>query len=121
MEHRREEGACGYLGGCSSVVRALTAKARDLGLILSNYCLFFSLNVTILDYKIKIWLVFGSSTIDSSTRNSSIIFALQLLTASHKQLRGGSGGQSPPPPVLAFSLRVLGLVSQEYDVLVFSL
>ena len=29
-------------------------------------------------------LVFGSSTIDSSTRDSSIIFALQLLIASHK-------------------------------------
>ena len=40
-------------------------------------------------------LVFGSSTIDVSTRDSSIIFALQLLIASHKQLRGGSGGQSP--------------------------
>ena len=46
-------------------------------------------------------------------------FALQLLIASHKQLGGGSGGQNSP--VLAFSLRVLGLVSQEYDVLVFSL
>ena len=64
-------------------------------------------------------LVFSLSTIDSSTRDSSIIFALQLLIASHKQLRGGSGGQSPP--VLAFSLGVWGLVSQEYDVLVFSL
>ena len=67
----------------------------------------------------NIGLVFGLSTINSSTHNSSIIFALQLLIASHKQLRGGSGGQSPP--VLAFSLRVLGLVSQEYDVFVFSL
>ena len=63
-------------------------------------------------------LVFGSSTIDSSTHDSSIIFALQLLIASHKQFRRGSGGQSPP--VLAFSLRVFGLVSQEYNVLVFS-
>ena len=66
-----------------------------------------------------LWLVFGSLTINSSTRDSSIIFALQLLIATHKQLRGASGGQSPP--VLAFSLRVLGLVSQEYDVLVLSL
>ena len=33
-------------------------------------------------------------------------------------LREGSGGQSPP--VLAFSLRALGLVSRKYDVLVFS-
>ena len=41
-----------------------------------------------------------------------------ILTASHKQLRGVLGAE---PPVLAFSLRVLGLVSQEYDVLVFSL
>ena len=65
-----------------------------------------------------LWLVFGSSTINSSTRDSSIIFALQLLTASHKQLRGVLGAE---PPVLAFSLRVLGLVSQEYDVLVLSL
>ena len=47
-------------------------------------------------------------------------FALQLLIASHKQLKGVLGAE-PPPPVLAFSLRVLGLVSQEYDVLVFSL
>ena len=61
-----------------------------------------------------LWLVFGSSTC-----NSSIIFVLQLLIATHKQLRGGSGEQSSP--VLAFSLRVLGLVSQEYDVLVLSL
>ena len=37
-----------------------------------------------------------------------------LLIASHKQFRGQS------PSVLAFSLMVLGLVSQEYDVLVFS-
>ena len=54
----------------------------------------------------------------SSTPSSSTIFALQLLIAGHKQFRGGSGGQSPP--VLAFSLRVLGLVSREYDVLVYS-
>ena len=61
----------------------------------------------------SVGVVFGSSTPDSST-----IFAFQLLIASHKQFRGGSGGQSPP--VLAFSLRVWGLVSREYDVLVFS-
>ena len=60
-----------------------------------------------------VWLVFGSSTCDSS-----IIFAFQLLIASHKQLGGFWGAE---PPVLAFSLRVLGSVSQEYDVLVFSL
>ena len=63
----------------------------------------------------------GSSTPDSSTSSLSTIFALQLVIASHKQFRGGgggSGGQSPP--VLAFSLRVWGLVSWEYDVLVFS-
>ena len=43
------------------------------------------------------WLVFGSSTIDSSTRDSSITryFALQLLIASHKQLRGVLGGGAP--------------------------
>ena len=35
-------------------------------------------------------VVSGSSTPDSST-----IYALQLLIASHKQFRGGSGGQSP--------------------------
>ena len=63
-------------------------------------------------------VVSGSSTPDSSTPSSSTIFALQLLIAGHKQFRGGSGGQSPP--VLAFSLGVLGLVSQEYNVLVFS-
>ena len=63
-------------------------------------------------------LVFSSSTIDLSTLDSSIIFVLQLLIASHKQFRRGSGGQSLP--VLAFSFRVLGLVSQEYHVLVFS-
>ena len=63
-------------------------------------------------------VVSGSSTPDSSTRDSSTIYALQLLIASHKQFRGGSGGRSPP--VLAFSLGVWGLVSQEYDVLVFS-
>ena len=63
-------------------------------------------------------VVSGSSTPDSSTPSSLTIFALQLLIAGHKQFRGGSGGQSPP--VLAFSLRVLGLVSREYDVLVFS-
>ena len=39
-------------------------------------------------------LVFGSSTIDSSTRDSAIIFALQLLIASHKQL-GGFWGAEP--------------------------
>ena len=60
----------------------------------------------------------GSLTPDSSTPSSSAIFALQLLITSHKQFRGGSGGQSPP--VLAFSLRVWGLVGCEYDVLVFS-
>ena len=66
---------------------------------------------------IKRGLVFGSSTINSSTCDSSIISALQLLIASHKQFRGFWGAV---PPVLAFSLRVLGLVSREYDVLVFS-
>ena len=35
-------------------------------------------------------LVFGSSTIDLS-----IIFALQLLIASHKQLKGVLGGRAP--------------------------
>ena len=35
-------------------------------------------------------LVFGSSTIDSL-----IIFAIQLLTASHKQLRGVWGAEPP--------------------------
>ena len=64
------------------------------------------------------WLVFGLSTIDSLTHDLSIIFALQLLIASHKQFKGGSGGQSPP--VLEFSLRVLCLASREYKVLVFS-
>ena len=58
-------------------------------------------------------LVFRSSTIDSS-----IILRFNYLIASHKQFRGVLGGSLPP--VLAFSLRVLGLVSQEYDVLLFS-
>ena len=41
-------------------------------------------------------LVFSSSTINLSTCDSSIIFEVQLLIASHKQFRGeGSGGQSP--------------------------
>ena len=62
------------------------------------------------------WVVSSSSTPDSSTPSSSTIFALQLLIAGHKQFRGVLGGQSPP--ILAFSLRVLGLVSREYDVLV---
>ena len=44
------------------------------------------------------------------------LFALQLLIASHKQFRGGSGRWSPS--VLAFSFRVWGLVSREHDVLV---
>ena len=57
-------------------------------------------------------VVSGSSTPDSST-----IYALQLLIASHKQFRGVLGAE---PPVVAFSLGFLGLVSQEYDVLVFS-
>ena len=68
--------------------------------------------------KTKTSFVFSLSTINSLTHDSSIIFALQLLTASHKQFRGVLGGQSPP--VLAFSSRVLGLVSQEYNVIVFS-
>ena len=68
---------------------------------------------------LKKGLVFSLSIIDLSTRDSLIIFALQLLIASHKQFKGGSGGQSPP--VLALSLRVWGLVSQEYGVLVFSM
>ena len=63
------------------------------------------------------WVVSGSSTPDSSTPDSSTIYTLQLLIASHKQFRGFWGAE---PPVLAFSLGVLGLVSQEYDVLVFS-
>ena len=49
------------------------------------------------------WLVF-------SLCNSSILFVLQILIASHKQFSGFS-----------VWLRVLGLVSQEYDVLVFGL
>ena len=61
-------------------------------------------------------VVSGSSTPDSSTPDSSTIYTLQLLIASHKQFRGFWGAE---PPVLAFSLGVLGLVSQEYDVLVF--
>ena len=39
--------------------------------------------------------VFGSSTIDLSTHDSSIIFALQLLIASHKQFKGGFWGAEP--------------------------
>ena len=71
----------------------------------------------------NLWVVSGSSTPSSSTPDSltpssSTILALQLLIAGDKQFRGSSGGQSPP--VLAFSLRVWGIVSREYDVLVFS-
>ena len=40
-------------------------------------------------------VVSGSSTPDSSTPSSSTIFALQLLIASHKQFRWGSGGRAP--------------------------
>ena len=40
-------------------------------------------------------LVFGSSTIDSSTCDSSVIFAFQLLIASHKQFGGVLGGRAP--------------------------
>ena len=40
------------LGGRSSMVRALATKARDLGWVPSDYCLFFSLNVVSLYYKI---------------------------------------------------------------------
>ena len=60
-------------------------------------------------------LVFGLSTIDSSTRDSSIIFVFQLLIASRKEFKGGVWGVEPP----RFSIYVLGLVSREYDVLVF--
>ena len=36
-------------------VRALAAKARDLGSISSDYCLLSTLNVASLDYKINIF------------------------------------------------------------------
>ena len=43
------------------------------------------------------WLVFGLSVIDSLTHDSSIIFALQLLIASHKQFRWRVlGGRAAP-------------------------
>lgn len=41
-------------------------------------------------------LILDLSTIDLSTPSSSIIFALQLLTASHKQFREDSGGRGDP-------------------------
>ena len=45
---REDWEACSWLGSCSSVVRALTAQASDLGLNPSNSCLFSSL-MTILN------------------------------------------------------------------------
>ena len=47
------------------------------------------------------WLVFGLLTInlltiDLLTHDSLIIFALQLLIASHKRFKGGSWGALPP-------------------------
>ena len=41
-------------------------------------------------------LAFGSSTIDSSTRNFSFTIVFQFLIASHKQFREDSGGAEPP-------------------------
>ena len=79
-------------GGARSAAQLLDYGRDYIGHCSVDSCFYGLLEALLVEESLlEALLVFGSSTIDSSTRDSSII---SVLIASHKKLRGGSGGQS---------------------------